>query len=174
MLPNVGRYNSRYSHVRQRGQNTRKQFEKSGAPGEIRTPDLLLRRLSKHPRSIQNQSFTAALARSYAALSAAIEHILNTSPGAAVGSGPLVPFRIVSATTETIRQTGLKRLDTELLRLRLDLTCPALYQPYREQQSGKNISFRRAFHRGSDYLESARPRTRSPNLEQAQLDSEKI
>ena len=53
----------------------------TGAPGEIRTPDLLLRRLSKQPRPSQNQLLIFALPRPYAALSAPTEHILNTASG---------------------------------------------------------------------------------------------
>jgi hypothetical protein len=52
---------------------------KSGAPGEIRTPDLLLRRQSKYPWPTKNQVFIAARARHCAALSAPIEHILHTA-----------------------------------------------------------------------------------------------
>ncbi len=50
----------------------------SGAPGEIRTPDLLLRRLSQQLRSSQNQLLILALVWRCAALSASTEHILNT------------------------------------------------------------------------------------------------
>ena len=50
----------------------------SGAPGEIRTPDLLLRRLSQQLRSSQNQLLIFALVWRCAALSASTEHILNT------------------------------------------------------------------------------------------------
>src|SRR5438128_8202599 len=46
--------------------------------GEIRTPDLLLRRLSQQLRSSQNQLLIFALVWRCAALSASTEHILNT------------------------------------------------------------------------------------------------
>ncbi len=49
--------------------------EKTGAPGEIRTPDLLLRRLSKAPWPSKNQALIAVLARHCAALSSPIAHI---------------------------------------------------------------------------------------------------
>jgi hypothetical protein len=55
------------------------QEKSAGAPGEIRTPDLLLRGLSKPHRSMQNQAFAAAPERWYGALSASIEHILHTT-----------------------------------------------------------------------------------------------
>ena len=51
----------------------------NGAPGEIRTPDLLLRRLSKQPWSTLNQAVTAALEWPYTALLALTEHTLNTT-----------------------------------------------------------------------------------------------
>jgi hypothetical protein len=95
--------------------------------------------------------------------------------GADVGSGPLVPFRIVSATTETIRQTQVKASLHGAAPIALGSNLSgALSALTGSSRDGKNIPFRRAFHRGSDYLESARPRTRSLNLEQAQLDSDKI
>ena len=50
----------------------------SGAPGEIRTPDLLLRRLSSSPRPSKNQAFILARMRHCAALTASTAHILHT------------------------------------------------------------------------------------------------
>ncbi len=52
---------------------------KSGAPGEIRTPDLLLRRQSKQHGPTTNQAFIAAPTRRCAALLPPIEHILHTT-----------------------------------------------------------------------------------------------
>lgn len=52
----------------------------SRAPREIRTPDLLLRRQSKHRGPTKNQVLVVASARCCEALSAPIAHILHTPP----------------------------------------------------------------------------------------------
>jgi hypothetical protein len=55
-------------------------LRKSGAPGEIRTPDLLLRRQSEHSGPTKNQAVVVAPARCFAALSTPIAYILHTGP----------------------------------------------------------------------------------------------
>jgi hypothetical protein len=52
--------------------------EINGAPGEVRTPDLLLRRLLAPPRSSKNQWFSGGFGGCNKALSASIAHILHT------------------------------------------------------------------------------------------------
>ena len=61
---------------------------KSGAPGEIRTPDLLLRRLSTTHRATQNHTVVVAPERQYRALSASIAHILHTKDSIRTTSAP--------------------------------------------------------------------------------------
>jgi hypothetical protein len=82
----------------------------TGAPGEIRTPDLQLRRQSECHRPSKNQWLTVAPTRQNEALSAAIEHILNTifSSRRRFGAGTVLPqsTRHVSDVIEPQRMVG--------------------------------------------------------------------
>ena len=82
---------SNCTHSEHDAERMRAKLLKHGAPGEIRTPDLQLRRQSTSHRPSINQSLTAAIVRPCAALSASIEHILNTAASRKVLQNPRPP-----------------------------------------------------------------------------------
>jgi hypothetical protein len=63
----------------------------NGAPGEIRTPDLLLRRLSKPRCTTQNHRFAIAQELHNAAISRELNTFLNTQPGSNLLQNPHHP-----------------------------------------------------------------------------------